>query len=96
MTEKLSDAKTCKDFDLQLKNRFESLFDEASCENKQDEIQRRSDALNNALQTTSEQILGKRPKKQHSNWVSSKTLQLMDAQGKAKAAYKQSQLAADK
>ena len=38
MTEKLSDAKTCKDFDLQLKNRFESLFDEASCKDKQDEI----------------------------------------------------------
>ena len=41
MTEKLSDAKTCKDFDLQLKNRFESLFDEASCEDKQDEIQKK-------------------------------------------------------
>ena len=96
MTEKLSDAKTCKDFDLKLKNRFESLFDEALCEDKQDEIQKRSDALNNALQTTSERILGKRPKKKQPNWVSSKTLQLMDAQGKAKAAYKQSQLAIDK
>ena len=78
------------DFDLQLEKRFESLFDEASCEDKQDEIQKRSDALNNALQTTSEQILGKRPKKKQPNWVSSKTLQLMDAQGKIKAAYKQS------
>ena len=35
MTENLSDAKTCKDFDY--KNRFESLFDEASCVDKQDE-----------------------------------------------------------
>ena len=59
MTVKLYDAKTCKDFDLLLKNRFELLFDKASCVDKQDEIQRRSDALNNALQTTSEEILGK-------------------------------------
>ena len=80
MNEKLSDAKTCKDFDFQLKNRFELLFDEAYCVNKQDEIQRRSDALNNALQTTSEQILCKRPKKKQLNWVSSITLLLMDAQ----------------
>ena len=93
MTEKLSDAETGKDFDLPLKIRFKLLFGEAFCVDKQDEIQRRSDALNNALQTTSQQILGKRPKKKQPNWVSSKTLQLMDAQEKVKAAYKQSQLA---
>ena len=53
MTEKLSDSKTCKDFDLRLKNIHKLLFDEASCVDKQFEIQRRGDALNNALQTTS-------------------------------------------
>ena len=88
MSEKLSDAKTRENFDLQLKNRFESLFDETSPVDKKDEIQRRSDALNNALQAPSEKILGTRPKKKHPSWVSSSTLQLMDAQRKAKAAYK--------
>ena len=63
MTEKLSDAKTCKDFDLQVKKKFELLIDEASCVDKQDEIQRRSDDLNNALQAKSDQIFDKRPKK---------------------------------
>ena len=96
MSEKLRDIKTREDFDLQLKNRFQELFDEAPSVDKKEEIQRRSDALNNALQTASEQILGKRPKKKQPSWVSTNTLQLMDAQGKAKAAYKRSQLASDK
>ena len=67
MTEKLSDAKTFKDFDLKLKNRFELRFDKASCLDKLDEIQRRSDDLNNALQTTIERTLGKREKSNFSS-----------------------------
>ena len=93
MVEKLRDERTRQEFDLELKNQFSGLFDQAST---LDEAQERTDSLNRALENTCKKVLGKRPKSKHPNWVSSETLQLIDEQGKAKAAYKRSQLEVDK
>jgi hypothetical protein len=41
-------------------------------------------------------VLGKRPKTQQPSWISNNTLHLIEAQGKAKAVYKKSQLEIDK
>ena len=57
MTEKLSEERTRHEFDIELKNQFSALFDEAS-EMHADEIQRRSDALSLALEETCNKVFG--------------------------------------
>ena len=91
MTEKLADERVRLEFDLELQNQFNVLFDEASA---LDPTQARTDSLNLALEITCEKLLGKRPKRKQPSWVSNHTLKLIDEQGKAKV--KQSQLEADK
>jgi hypothetical protein len=91
MTNKLAIDQVRQDFDTEIKNRFEEIFIDDSAESKTVRLQKRSDALNQALEETCSKVLGKQPKTKHPSWVTNNTLQLMDEQGKAKAAYKRTQ-----
>ena len=75
MVEKLRDEKTRQEFDLELQNQFDILFDQDS---SLDEAQERTDSLNLALEYTCKKVLGKRPKNKHPNWISSQTHQFID------------------
>lgn len=90
-SENLADTVIRETFNLELKNRFNTLFDEAalSTSSVQDQIQSRTDALNNALIESSKTILGKRLRRNQPSWVSSATLQLIEAQEEARKRYKQ-------
>ncbi|MBI3246238.1 MAG: hypothetical protein HYZ50_07005 [Deltaproteobacteria bacterium] len=95
---KLKDEIISNKFDIELKNNFNVLFDEAA-ENgmsANDQIQARSDALSTALIKASESVLGKRTRTNHPSWVSSKTIELTNDQDKAKLKYKQRPTIANK
>lgn len=96
MVEKLANRQIQKDFNIELKNHFDALFDENDPSNRIDEVQKRSEALYTALEETCDKVLGKRPKNKHPSWVSQVTLDLIKEQGQAKAKYKNSQLETDK
>jgi len=81
-SEKLANPDVCAAFNLDLSNRFASLFDEAtlSMSSVQEQIQRRWDALDRALIESSHAILGKRQRHKQPHWVSATTTNLIDEQ----------------
>ena len=87
-TDKLKSANTRAQFDIELRNRFNALLEkDPSDQSGVNPIQRRADALNAALVSVSEDVLGKRPKAKQPSWVSSSTLQLINEEGEAKKEY---------
>ena len=96
MTEKLKSPEVKQEFNLEVKNRFETLFDYASDARTTDHIQRRANALNSALESACENILGKRTKSKYPSWISSKTLHQINKEGECKAKFKRTQKNEDK
>ena len=93
---KLSDPQIQRTFDMELRNRFDSLMDEATLSNNVSEVQKRANAFDAALIHSSEKILGKKPKNKHNRWVSDQTLELLNICNKASKRYKRTRNPAHK
>ena len=81
---------------MELRNRFDSLMDEATLSNNVSEVQKRANAFDAALIHSSEKILGKKPKNKHNRWVSDQTLELLNICNKASKRYKRTRNPAHK
>jgi hypothetical protein len=91
-TEKFKEVKFRNEFDLEFRNNFAALISETTqAEDTRELIQQQADALNTALVSACEKVLGKRPKSKQPRWVSSSTLQLINDEGAAKVKYMRTQ-----
>lgn len=95
-TYKLEDQHTRATFNLDLGNRFHALYIPSIDDTATIQIQKRYNALNQAVKETSETVLGKQKKNKHPSWVSQETLELLEKQDNAKSKFKKSQLLEDK
>ena len=95
---KLKDPVTSSNFNIDLKNRFETLMmnDKKTNETINNEIQRRTDHLEEALRESSEKILGKQRHSKYKSYVTARTLHLIDCCNKAHKKYKSTQRHTDK
>jgi hypothetical protein len=95
-TTKLSDPSIQEQFNIELNNRFEPLYNQKGSDEINIEIENRYEALHEAVKETSEKILGKRRKTKQPSWVTEETLKLLECESKAKSKYKSTGLAKDK
>ena len=86
---KLSEPLIQRTFDLELRNRFDSLLDGATISNDTiSQVQKQADAFDTALKHASEKVLGKKLKNKHASWVSPQTIELLNTCNKAAKRYK--------
>ena len=88
-TELLLDKNKRHDFNLELSNKFATLYDETLSLSPTEEIQRHANVLNEALVGTCETILGKRTNSKQPSWVSTNTLLLIKNKDEAKIKHRQ-------
>ena len=86
---KLSGPLIQRTFDLELRNRFDSLMDEATISNDTiSQVKKQADAFNTALKHASEKVLWKKSKKKYAVWVSPQIIELLNTlQGQLSAAF---------
>ena len=93
---KLSDPCIQRKFDMELRNRFNSLMDETIPSNNVSEVQKQANSFDKALIHSSENILGKKLKSKHASWVSAQTIELLHICNKAAKRYKRTRNPAHK
>jgi exonuclease III len=88
-TDQLLDKDKRHVFNLELSNKYASLYDETLNLSPTEEIQRHANVLNEALVETCETVLGKRTNSKQPSWVSSNTLLLIERKDQAKKDHRQ-------
>ena len=85
---KISDPCIKRKFDMELRNRFNSLIDETTASNNVSEVQKQANSFDRALIHSSENVLGKKLKSKHASWSSAQTIELLNICNKAAKRHK--------
>jgi hypothetical protein len=96
--EKLLEPEISKAFNIELTNRFATLYEESpsTTQRKAEVNQFRADTLNKALIETSKTILGEQKKRKQPSWIRASTTALVEQQEQAKLNYKQAPTTSNK